>query len=149
MRLPMPGRGALAAHSMLRTDGPLRYGQYLWNADGVPAGGARWVRIDLARQLLSVFRDGEEIGSAVILYGADAKPTPRGRFTILAKLKDHRSSLYDAPMPYTIRLTGDGIAIHGSNVREKAATHGCIGVPTAFARLLFGVIATGDPVAIV
>ena len=44
-----------------------------------------WVRIDLTRQLLSVFRDGHEIGSAVILYGTDGKPTPTGSFTILEK----------------------------------------------------------------
>jgi hypothetical protein len=59
-----------------------------------------------------VFRSGHEIATAVILYGADEKPTPTGEFKILQRLKDHRSSLCDAPMPYTLRLTGDGISIH-------------------------------------
>ncbi len=40
-------------------------------------------------------------------------------------------------MPYMLRLTNDGVAIHGSNVRQGYATHGCIGVPTDFAKLLF------------
>ena len=53
-----------------------------------------------------MFRSGHEIGTAVILYGADGLPTPTGKFPILAKLKDHRSITYDnAPMPYTLRLT--------------------------------------------
>ena len=45
-------------------------------------------------------------------------------------------------------LTGDGVAIHGSNVREGAATHGCIGIPSAFAAKLFDVVRVGDPVMI-
>jgi lipoprotein-anchoring transpeptidase ErfK/SrfK len=107
------------------------------------------VRVDLQGQTISVFRSGHEIGTAVILYGADEKPTPTGGFHILQKLKDHRSSLYDAAMPYTLRLTEDGVAIHGSDVKEGAATHGCIGVPTAFAELLFEEAKTGDKVIIV
>jgi hypothetical protein len=133
--------------SLLNVTKPMRYGDWVWNDAGV-APGPIWVRIDLRRQLLSVFRGGNEIGTSVILYGADAKPTPRGRFPILAMLKDHRSSLYDAAMPYTMRLTGDGVAIHGSNVRKDAATHGCIGVPTGFARHLFAVAHKGDAVTI-
>jgi lipoprotein-anchoring transpeptidase ErfK/SrfK len=106
------------------------------------------VRIDLTRQLLSVFRGGHEIGSAVILYGATGKATPTGNFTILEKDPDYYSRTYNAPMPYMLRLTSDGVAIHGSNVREGWTTHGCIGVPLDFARLLFGVTRKGDPVVI-
>ena len=126
----------------------MSYGEYRWDDKGVPAGPA-WVRVDLERQLISVFRSGHEIGTAVILYGADGLPTPTGKFPILAKLKDHRSSTYDAPMPYTLRLTADGVSIHGSDVRWGFATHGCVGVPTAFAAKLFGALRTGDEVLIV
>ena len=70
------------------------------------------------------------------LYGTDGKPTPTGSFSILEKDADHYSHSYDAPMPYMLRLTNDGVAIHGSNVREGYATHGCIGIPPNFARLL-------------
>jgi lipoprotein-anchoring transpeptidase ErfK/SrfK len=86
----------------------------------------------------------------VILYGADGLPTPTGKFPILAKLKDHKSITYDnAPMPYTLRLTGDGVSIHGSNVRWGFATHGCVGIPKDFAAKVFGVVKVGDPVFIV
>ena len=126
----------------------MQFGDYLWNDRGIPAGPA-WVRIDLARQTLSVFRAGNEIGMTVILFGADRKPTPLGVFSIQAKARTHRSTLYDAEMPFMLRLTADGVAIHASNVHEGAATHGCIGVPLAFARLLYGQMKIGDQVAIV
>ena len=52
-------------------------------------------------------------------------------------------------MPYTLRLTGDGVSIHGSNVRCGQATHGCIGVPLAFAERLFDATKVGDEVVII
>ena len=122
------------------------HGDYKWDDAGVPQGPVV-ITIDLKAQTLSVFRDGYEIGSAVILYGATDKPSPLGVFPILQKDADHYSSLYDnAPMPYSLRLTHDGVFIHGSDVRWGYATHGCIGVPVAFAKLLFGVAKLGDPV---
>jgi L,D-transpeptidase catalytic domain len=134
--------------SLLNVPERMRYGEFVWNDAGV-GKGELWIRVDLARQLLSVFRDGQEIGTSVILYGADEKETPTGNFPIQWMREKHRSSSYDAAMPYTLRLTDDGVAIHGSNVREGAATHGCIGVPLAFARHLFAVAAPGDLVSIV
>ena len=135
--------------SILDIRGPMEYGEFRWNDRGVAAGPV-WIRIDLKSQLLSVFRSGHEIGTAVILYGTDGLPTPTGKFPILAKWRDHYSATYDrAPMPYTLRLTKDGVAIHGSNVRWGFATHGCIGIPTDFAAKLFGVVRVGDQVLIV
>jgi hypothetical protein len=134
--------------SMLAVKGPLSFGDYAWNDQGVPAG-ATWIRVDLQTQLISVFRAGHEIGTAVVVYGGDNKQTPAGKLHILARARDHRSSLYDAPMPYTLRLTDDGVSIHGSTVRWGAATHGCIGVPLEFARRLFEASRVGDDVLIV
>lgn len=132
---------------VLTLDGPLEHGDYAWNEEGVPPGEIL-VTVDLAAQTLSVFRGGYEIGVAVILYGATDKPSPIGAFSITEKDADHVSSLYDAPMPYMLRLTNDGVAIHGSNVKWGSATHGCIGVPTDFARLLFNAVKLGDRVLI-
>jgi len=126
----------------------MHYGDFLWDDKGVPAGQT-WVRVDLKSQLISVFRSGHEIGTAVILYGADSVPTPTGKFPVIAKLKDHRSATYDAPMPYTLRLTADGVSIHASDVRWGYATHGCIGVPVEFAAKLFEAMRVGDEVFVV
>lgn len=135
--------------SILNVRKRMQYGDYVWNDRNVPRGTV-WVRVDLKSQLLSVYRSGHEIGTAVILYGAEEKETPDGIFPVLAKIKDHRSSTYDgAPMPYTLRLTGDGVAIHGSDVRWGRAKHGCIGVPLPFAAKLFEQVSYGDQVVIV
>ena len=133
--------------SLLHIGEPMRYGEFHWNEAGIPSAPT-WIRVDLARQTMSVFRGGHEIGAGVILYGADGYPTPRGRFPVIAKLKDHRSSLYDAEMPYTLRLTSDGVSIHGSNVRQGTATHGCIGIPEDFAARIFQSVQPGDVVFI-
>ena len=133
--------------SLLRIQAPLRFGEYVWNDSGIPAGPT-WIRVDLRSQLISVFRGGHEIGSAVIVYGASDKATPIGQLRILSKARQHESSIYDASMPYTLRLTNDGISIHASEVRSSTATHGCIGVPTNFAERLFNAAAIGDNVTI-
>jgi hypothetical protein len=147
-KLSLPGGRQEVVRSMLNITTPMHFGNFVWDEDRIPSGRV-WVRIDLARQILSVFRDGHEIGSAVILYGTDGKPTPTGSFTILEKNPDYYSRSYHAPMPYMLRLTKDGVAIHGSKVHEGWATHGCIGVPLGFAKLLFATAHKGDPVVII
>ena len=136
-------------HSILNVRKRMHYGDFVWNDRDVPTGQV-WVRVDLESQLISVYRAGHEIGTAVILYGADEKETPDGVFPVIAKIKDHKSITYDnAPMPYTLRLTDDGVSIHGSDVRWGRATHGCIGVPIEFAQKLFGQVSKGDEVVII
>ena len=146
-QLSLPDGRKEIVRSVLNITTPMHFGSFVWNEDHIPQGPV-WVRIDLNRQLMSVFRAGHEIGSAVILYGTDRKPTPTGSFTILEKNAHYYSRSYDAPMPYMLRLTNDGVAIHGSNVREGWASHGCIGVPLDFARLLFAAAGKGDLVVI-
>lgn len=135
---------ALTVKRVLAIDGPFRHGDYVWDEKGAPATGPVIITIDLKAETLSVFRDGYEIGAAVILYGATDKPSPLGAFPITQKDADHVSNLYDAPMPYAQRLTSDGVFIHGSDVEYGRGTHGCIGVPTPFAKKLFGVTKIGD-----
>lgn len=142
-----PADDGLVLKRVLQIEGPFTHGSYVWDDAGVPAGPLV-ITIDLKAQTLSVFRGGYEIGAAVILYGADDKPTPLGTFPITEKDADHVSNLYNAPMPYMLRLTNDGVAIHGSEVEWGAATHGCIGVPVEFAKLLFEQAKLGDRVII-
>lgn len=131
----------------LALDRGLQHGDYAWNDAGVPPGRIT-IEIDLAAQTLSVFRANHEIGRAAILYGTDENPTPTGSFTILEKDIDHVSNLYEAVMPYMLRLTNDGVAIHGSQVVYGRASRGCIGVPDEFAALLFREARIGDRVTI-
>ncbi len=128
---------------------PIKFGDWYWDERGAPATGTIIITIDLKAQVLSVWRDGYEIGTTAVLYGADEKPTPIGTFPILEKDEDHVSSTYNsAPMPYSLRLTRDWVAIHGSDIIAGYATHGCIGVPEEFAAQLFAAAKVGDLVVI-
>lgn len=146
---PTPVDVGYVVKAVLDTDGPIPYGKWFWDESQAPRTGETVITVDLAAGVLSVFRDGFEIGTAAMIDGYEDKPTPLGIFPITQKDADHRSNLYGgAPMPYMLRLTNDGISIHGSEVAIDRATHGCIGVPTAFARKLFAVAKLGDKVIV-
>lgn len=142
------GEQPFVLKSVLEPDAPIAAGDYAWNDDGAP-DGPLLIAVDIGAQRVYVYRGGVEIGRSSMLYGADDKPTPLGTFPIIQKKRDHISNLYGAPMPYMLRLTNDGIALHGSEVEDGAATHGCIGLPDDFAALLFEQAKLGDKVIIV
>jgi lipoprotein-anchoring transpeptidase ErfK/SrfK len=137
----------LVIKRVLDTGGAIRYGTWFWDEAGVPAGPLT-ITVDLKASVLSVFRGGYEIGTTAVIYGADDRETPLGTFPILQKDRHHISNLYHAPMPYMLRLTMDGVSIHASEVAADYATHGCIGVPAAFARRLFDTAKLGDRVIV-
>lgn len=135
--------------SILPIEGTIRYGDWFWDESRAPASGKLVITVDLDARVISVFRDGHEIGTAVALLGTQKHPTPLGTFPILTKEKDNISEKYNnAPMPWTLRLTWDGIAIHGSPVINGYASHGCVGVPDPFAERLFEIAKRGDKVVI-
>lgn len=138
----------LDTKSLLKIPRQLRHGEYVWNDQGVAPGSiAIWV--DLRRQMISAFRNGSEIGTAVIVYGAQDMSSPEGVFKIQRKSSDYHSRTYDAPMPYSLFITNDGVALHGSPISKRRASHGCIGLPVEFAEKLFVAAKTGDVVTIV
>jgi len=135
--------------SILPIEGSIRYGDWFWDESAAPRTGKLVITVDLDARVISAFRDGHEIGTAVALLGTQDHPTPLGTFPILTKEKDNVSEKYNnAPMPHTLRLTWDGIAIHGSVVLNGYASHGCIAVPDEFAALLFAAAKRGDKVII-
>ena len=132
----------------LPISGWLEPGRFLWNDDGVPPGPTLIV-VNIRGRTLSAYRGGIEVGRSSLIYGADNKPTPTGAFDILQKDAHHVSRTYgNAPMPYTLRLTNDGVSIHGSEIADDLATHGCVGLPKAFAAKLFASAHVGDRVLI-
>ncbi|MDE2621267.1 MAG: L,D-transpeptidase family protein [Sphingomonadales bacterium] len=138
----------LVIKRILPITGPIRYGEWHWDEAGVPTGPLV-VTVDLDARVLSVFRGGYEIAATAVLLGTSEKPTPTGLFPITEKDADHKSNIYDgAPMPYMMRLTNDGVTIHGTRVENGYASHGCVGVPTPFAKKLFGIAPVGTPVYI-
>jgi lipoprotein-anchoring transpeptidase ErfK/SrfK len=146
---PAPVDPDFTVRRILDIPGPLRMGEHHWDESGAPADGPIVITVDLEAQVLSIFRGGYEIGAAAILYGRDDKPTPLGAFPITQKKAKHVSNLYGSPMPYMMRMTNDGISIHGSDsVAPGFATHGCVAVPVAFAEKLFGAAKLGDVVIV-
>src|SRR3954469_7835222 len=116
----------------------LRPGQYVWHPEAAPASGPVAIVVSLPLQRAWVFRSGMLIGVSTVSSGQPGFDTPVGAFAILEKDADHRSNLYDdAPMPWMLRLTWDGVALHGGHVAPAPASHGCVRLPPAFARRLF------------
>lgn len=133
---------------ILPIQGAIKYGEWHWNETDVPPG-PMVMTVDLEARVISVFRGGYEIGAAAVLLGTQDHPTPLGSFPIMSKERNNVSEKYNnAPMPYTLRLTSDGVAIHGSEVENGYASHGCVGVPNDFAAKLFAIARKGDRVII-
>ena len=145
---PAPVDPRFGVKRILPIEGPIKFGEWHWDEKGAPANGALVITVDLKANVLSVFRDGYEIGATAVLTGHGDKPTPLGVFPITEKDRDHVSNLYDAPMPYMLRLTDDGVAIHATKVENGYITRGCVGVPDGFAKKLFEEAKLGDRVIV-
>jgi lipoprotein-anchoring transpeptidase ErfK/SrfK len=147
---PAPAPEPFTIKHILPIDGPIKYGEWHWDESVAPAEGPLVVTIYLEARVMSVFRDGYEIGATAVMLGTDQHPTPLGVFPILSKERHNVSEIYgNAPMPWTLRLTGDGVAIHGGAAVERGwASHGCIGTPNEFVSKLFAIAKVGDRVII-
>ena len=133
---------------ILPIDGPIKYGEWHWDDTDVPDGPII-MTVDLQARVISVFKGGYEIGAAAVLLGTDTHPTPLGTFPIRYKMRHNVSEKYNnAPMPYSMFLTSDGVALHGSEVENGYASHGCVGMPDEFAAKVFAVAQKGDKVII-
>lgn len=123
-----------------------------WDDDG--SGGAKYIVVDLRRQVAEFYKGGHVIGVAAISSGVENRRTPAGDYTILEKDIDHVSSSYGtvedgagnvvnidatprspvpagcryvpAPMNFFMRLTWDGVGMHQGFLPGYPASHGCI-----------------------
>jgi hypothetical protein len=126
----------------------LKPGQWVW-APKIAPKGPILVYVDLDRQLATVYRNGIRIGVSTISSGKPGYDTPTGVFTILEKNVVHHSSKYNnASMPYQQRLTSYGVALHAGGLPGYPESHGCVHLPMAFSRLLFGAMPRGGTVII-
>ncbi|MFE8584957.1 L,D-transpeptidase family protein [Sphingomonas sp. NCPPB 2930] len=107
------------------------------------------VVVSLPMQRAYVYRGDTMIAAASVSTGKDGKDTPVGIFPILQKREMHRSNLYNsAPMPFMQRLTWDGVALHAGNNPGFPDSHGCIRLPSAFAKKLFSITTVGTNVIV-
>src|SRR5499426_420194 len=108
------------------------------------AKGLLSVVISIDKQRLTLYSDGEPIAHSRVSTGVPGHPTPTGVFSIIQKDRWHRSNIYyNAPMYYMQRITWSGVAMHQGVVPSGPASHGCIRLPEAFARQLWGITKLG------
>ncbi len=126
----------------------LKQGEFIWFSNATRSGPLLMV-VSLDEQRAYVYRNGVLAGVSTVSTGKKGHETPTGVFTILQKNKEHYSNLYNnAPMPYMQRLTWGGIALHAGGLPGYPASHGCIRLPSEFARQLFDVTANGMTVVV-
>lgn len=148
--LPLPAMAQRSdALAVERAALAMRPGAHRW-ADDPALPGPVSIVVSVPMQMAFVYRGDVLIGATTVSTGKPGKTTPIGEYTILQKRPFHRSNLYDnAPMPFMQRLTWDGVALHAGNLPGFPASHGCIRIPTAFARALFAATSLGGQVAVV
>jgi hypothetical protein len=146
-----------------------------WVGDGVM--GKPRIVINLTEQRLHYFKGDKLVGVSPISSGREGNATLNGKFRILDKDIDHRSSLYGcyadesgnmvvedvdsrrdprppgakfvgARMRYFMRIVG-GIGMHEGYLPGYPASHGCIRLPTKMAAIFFEHTPQGTPVEVI
>ena len=102
----------------------------------------KMIEVDLTEQVAYAIEDGAIVFFGKISSGKKGHRTPTGTFSILQKKKSHKSNLYPKPnggasMPYMMRLTNSGIALHRGRTPNHPASHGCIRLERGFAKEMF------------
>jgi len=144
--------------------------------DGDEVSGSPSLVIQLRHQRAYFYKNGVLVGVSTISTGREGFDTPIGSFKIMAKDKDHKSSLYGdyvdskgnivkrdidrskdpippgakfdgAKMPYFMRITG-GVGMHVGFLPGYPASHGCIRMPGQMAEAFFRSVEVGTPVVI-
>ena len=114
---------------------------------GTPCLSSARACVDLAAQQAWLI-DGRAVayGPVPITHGRRGFRTSTGTFDVDFRNRDHISSIYDAPMPFSVFFDG-GIAFHQGSLREQS--HGCIHLSRDAAREFFDVLRRGDLVQVV
>ena len=103
-----------------------------------PAADPIMAIVSIKSQQVTFYDADGWILRAPVSTGIAGRETPAGVFAVLEKNKEHHSSLYDdASMPNMLRITWNGVALHGGPLPGYAASHGCIRMPFDFAAKVF------------
>jgi len=106
-------------------------GRFSSLSSGSLLGGPKRVEINLTDQKLRAYQGDRLVFKTNISSGKN-RATPTGSFRAGPyKAETHFSSLYhNAPMPWSVQVSGN-IFVHGSSfVPNYPASHGCVRVPT-------------------
>ena len=141
---------AMAALTTLATGAAARQARHATEATAPREAGEPIMAIVSIKSQQVTFYDADGwIYRAPVSSGITGRETPAGVFAVVEKQKDHHSSLYDdAWMPNMLRITWNGIALHGGPLPGYAASHGCVRMPYDFAAKMFDKVPMGMRVII-
>lgn len=119
----------------------------------------RYVDINLAKQILSVYNDGANMGNYRVSTGKKGMATPTGTFSVLKKSKRAWSKRYGLFMPYWMQFTNQGHGLHelpewpsgykeGANHLGIPVSHGCVRLGVGPAATVYGFVDVGTPIYI-
>jgi lipoprotein-anchoring transpeptidase ErfK/SrfK len=138
--------------------------------------GPASVEVDLSDQRAYLLRGGHVTASSRISSGREGHRTPVGRFSVIRKDEDHRSSLYGdyvdksgrvvranvdvrkdrkprgshflgAPMPFFVEFS-PSYGLHAGYLPGVPASHGCIRMPYWKARQFYNATHVGTRVVV-
>ena len=113
------------------------------------SAAGRRIEVWRGRQLAYLVRDGRVRRTFHVSTGASGYTTPAGRFTVFWREERSWSVPYSVWLPWAAYFNG-GIAFHGhSSVPTYPASHGCVRVPTPFARAVYRFARLGTRVDVV
>lgn len=138
--------------------------------------GKTSVVVNLRRQRAYLYRDRHVVATADVSTGREGYRTPTGRFRVIRKDEDHRSSLYGdyvdddgqvvkanvdvrkhpkppgahylgAPMPFFLEFS-PSYGLHAGHLPGRPASHGCVRLSYWKARQFFNACEIGTPVTV-
>ena len=112
----------------------------------------RIICINKKTRKIAFLYNGKLLATADVRFGGRKTPTRSGNFKIQRKSKNHVSSLYHSPMPYSMFFSG-GQAIHYSSDFKargyNGASHGCVNMrDKSKIAFIFNRVKVGDRVLI-
>ena len=110
--------------------------------------GQTKIHISLSDQTAWFWKDGKVERTFPVSTGSKKRPTPKGRFVVTDKYKEWKSTIYPAKMPYFLRLSCKDFGMHAGVLPGYPASHGCIRIPAADAKVLFEEVPVGTLVEI-
>jgi lipoprotein-anchoring transpeptidase ErfK/SrfK len=133
----------------------------------------RGIVVRLSDQKAFLYNRGELVAVSPASTGREGYNTPTGKYRVIAKDIDHRSSLYGAyerngrvvvtgvdvrkdrkppgavfvgaPMPYYLQIA-PSYGLHSGHVPGYPASHGCIRLPNRWAKRFYYAVKVGTPV---
>jgi lipoprotein-anchoring transpeptidase ErfK/SrfK len=133
----------------------------------------RGIVVRLSDQRAFLYKRGDLVAVSPASTGREGYNTPTGKYRVIAKDIDHRSSLYGAyerdgrvvkagvdvrkdrrppgavfvgaPMPYYLQIA-PSYGIHAGHLPGYPASHGCIRLPSRWAKRFYYAVKVGTPV---